>query len=255
MNSIILCEGSDDLWFIAYYLHKTAKWTVCKDPKKYWKYYRVSKIIDSQFVEHYTNGTDCVTIWSVDGKDNFKLAISTIREKFIANYPAFAPDAIVIIRDRDDDDENEILCKMQTWFSNKIVLKNKVPSIFNDVVDDVNVSITITPLIIPFDREGAIETLLMNAIRDSGEEGKAIVDGANNYIDRLLESKHIGIKYLCKNRLKLKARYSATIAVTNPDHSTELFKGMVMACPWEESDYVKRHFGIVAEAITGQINT
>ena len=30
MRSVILCEGSDDLWFIAYFLNKTSGWTIAK---------------------------------------------------------------------------------------------------------------------------------------------------------------------------------------------------------------------------------
>ena len=41
MRSIILCEGKDDLWFIAYFLHKTNGWVIDKGFKKTWPYYKI----------------------------------------------------------------------------------------------------------------------------------------------------------------------------------------------------------------------
>ena len=105
-------------------------------------------------------------------------------------------------------------------------------------------------MIIPFDESGAIETILMGAVENSCEEGKTITTEANNYIDRLLKSNKLGEKYLCHARQVLKARYSAVVAATNPDHSTELFKGMVMASPWEQSEYVRSHFDVILKSIT-----
>ena len=108
----------------------------------------------------------------------------------------------------------------------------------------------ITPVIIPFSEEGAIETLLMNAIQEKSEAGKIIVSEAKKYISTLQANSTVTAEYLNHNRLILKSKYSATIAATNPDHSTGLFQDLVMTCPWEKSTYVSTHLDVVAEAIT-----
>ncbi len=253
MNSIVLCEGSDDLWFVAYYLHKTAGWNECKNPKRFWKNYRLAELNDKQSIKYFSKDKDCVAIWSVSGKDGFSEAISTITNKFIAEMPADAPEAIVILRDRDDESERDVVSKIEEYFSKKVSLKNKESSIYIDEVDDIKVSIAITPVIVPFDKHGAIETVFIEAVKEKGDEEAAVVNEANNYIDCLVDSTNVGIKYLNHERLILKARYASVIAATNPDHSTALFQEMVMACPWESSEYVARNFGIIAEAVTSQL--
>ena len=110
----------------------------------------------------------------------------------------------------------------------------------------------VTPVIIPFSEQGAIETILKTAIREEGEEEALIVNSAEKYISDLVSSGKVGIKYLSGSRLILKAKYSAVIAATNPDHSTGLFQDMVMACPWEKSPHVKEHFDVVLNAVTEQ---
>ena len=40
MNSIILCEGIDDLWFVGYYLNKVAGWDDYSNHEKFWKLYQ-----------------------------------------------------------------------------------------------------------------------------------------------------------------------------------------------------------------------
>jgi len=252
MNSIILCEGSDDLWFIAYYLNKTNGWDECKNHKKFFTSYEVVPLSKKQSVKYFSRNKDCVAIWSVSGKDSFRMAISTILNKYVALIPKAAPASIVLVRDKDDDEENDVLHYFEKCLFNKVELKNAIPCAYRDVVDEEDVAINITPLILPFDSAGAIETLLLNAIRDSGDEGAVIANEANMYIDRLLESHSVGEKYLNKARLILKARYSAAVAATNPDHSTELFEGMVYSCPWEQSEYVKKHFEVIINSITSE---
>ena len=41
MKSVVLCEGPDDLWFIAYYLYKCAGWDRCRQPKEMWRNYEI----------------------------------------------------------------------------------------------------------------------------------------------------------------------------------------------------------------------
>ncbi|MDE7261296.1 MAG: hypothetical protein K2N78_04430 [Oscillospiraceae bacterium] len=247
MKSVILCEGRDDLWFIAYYLHKTADWTTRKDG---WRNYTVAPLSSRQAVQYLKKGGDSAAVWCVGGKDSFQGAVSTIFEKFIADYPFDPIDSVVIVRDRDNDPEERILSGMRDWIPGNPVLRNKAPSAWTREIEGSAVSVKITPVVIPFSEEGAIETLLMEAVRERGREEEIIVQGANAYIDGLRENPEAGIRYLSHERLVLKARYAAVIAATNPDHSTGLFQDMVMSCPWEESAYVKEHFDVIAAAVS-----
>ena len=248
MKSVILCEGKDDVWFIAYYLYKTAGWDKCDLP---WKNYNIVPLNRKQEVIHLAKESDSVAIWCVGGKDSFEKSISTIFEKFIQTFPFDPIDALVIVRDRDNDTIDDALSQIQKWFPNiELEVENKKVSPWNKEIDGYDVSLKIVPIVIPFSEEGAIETLLMASVREQGPEGEIVVQDAKKYIECLLEKPEIGVNYLSHERLILKAKYAAVIAVTNPGHSTGLFQDMVMACPWEKSKYVKEHFDVILKAIS-----
>ena len=249
MKSVVLCEGPDDLWFIAYYLHKTAGWNICT-PKKHWSNYEVVALTQKQKVVFMEKGDLCVAIWCVAGKDCFKPAISTIYEKFIYNFPFDPISSIVIVEDRDDESTDAVLLRMQGWFPGTVGLENTQAAAWRDRIDGVDISLNIVPVIIPFSEEGAIETLLMNAISEKGCEEEIIVQAAKKYIADLIETEPVGTTYLSHRRLILKAKYAAVIAAINPGHSTGLFKDMVLSSPWEESPSVKTHFDVIVQAIS-----
>lgn len=251
MKSVVLCEGRDDLWFISYYLHKTANWNIVKPSKSAWKNYRLSTLTERQEIQYLSNGIDYVAVWSVCGKDSFSKPVGEIL-RLISDFPFDPIDSIVIVRDRDNDSVDEVLSKMNSWFDGSIELTNKTTSIISRTIEDCDVFTQISPVIIPFSEEGAIETILKTAIREEGEEEAFIVNSADKYISDLVASGKVGIKYLASSRLILKAKYSAVIAATNPDHSTGLFQDMVMACPWEKSPHVKEHFDVIVRAVTSQ---
>ena len=246
MKSVVLCEGRDDLWFIAYYLHKTSGWETCTSP---WRNYAIPQS-NHQDVVYMEKEPDSVAVWCVGGKDCFEQAISVIFRKLIGDFPFDPIDSIAVVRDRDSNSISDVLATIQEWFPDGVELHNKIASTWTDKIDGYNVAVKITPIIIPFSEEGAIETLLMRSIKDQDREGAIIVQGANEYIDNMISVPEVGTRYLSHERLILKARYSAVIAATNPGHSTGLFRDMVMMCPWEKSDYVKEHFDVIVSAVT-----
>lgn len=250
MKSVILCEGRDDLWFLGYYLHKCAGWKPTKRIEYVWKAYGISALNERQEVQYFSCENDHVAIWSVSGKDSFEQPVRSVL-RLIDAYPFTPIDSIVIVRDRDDDSVSQVLENMESWFGRLIRLENKKTVTLEREIDDCCVKTHITPVIIPFSEPGAIESILKNAIKEQGTEESVIVDEADKYISTLMETGFVGNKYLSHSRLVLKARYSAVIAATNPDHSTGLFQSMVMACPWERSPHVKEHFDVVLNAISG----
>lgn len=252
MRSILLCEGPDDLWFAAYYLHKVAGWDDCIDPKASWPYYTVSPLNKRQKVECYDKGSDSIAIWSVGGKDRFNSAITTILEKFVGDYPEDPVNSVVVLRDKDTDDESQILLQLSKQFKGKVQLQNKTTSVYSDNIDGIDVNINITPVIIPFDDCGAIESVLMEAVRESGAEASIIVEEACKYINGLLEHHEVGHQYLRHEREGVKAKFAATIAATSPGHSTGQFQELVMSCPWETSACVKQHFDVIVDAVTSK---
>lgn len=107
----------------------------------------------------------------------------------------------------------------------------------------------IIPIVLPFDEQGAIETILMKAISESSEEEKYIVDRANKYIKEFFIPEKKLNRFLIHEREKLKAKFSAVISVTNPDRSTATFNTLLMSHSWEKKEEIKKHFQILNDLL------
>ena len=258
-RSVILCEGQDDLWFISYYLLHAAGWDN-KRAKELWRNYQI-KPSKGQNVNYLKRKNDTALVWCVGGKDAFHDPVATLND-FNRKYPDSPIDSLVIVRDRDTDPEPAILENLQGYFekldgylpydSDPFVLKNQTATKYKVQSRDGREVLTcVTPIIIPFDEEGAVETLLINAVQESGPGGKAIVHSAKEFVSSLGKCDPVLKEgYLARQRMVLKAKFSSVIAITNPDHSTGSFQDMILKCPWDKSDTVKEYFSAILTSIT-----
>lgn len=259
MRTVILCEGSDDLWFIAYYLHKKAN-LVITDKKNWCELYSLppsnptNAYLRKQEVQYMLSPdkNEKVAVYSVGGQDNLEKGIKEL-QRLNEMYATSPIDAFVVFRDCDNRSPDEVVANMKTWFSNKntdsFSLQNRTVTEIKYEIDGMDISVKILPVVIPFDEEGAVETLLLKAISDRNEEGKQVADSAHNYIDGAISNQYI-TTYLKKQRLVTKARFSAAIAITNPDHSTATFQQLMEATPWEKSDSVTQHMKDIMQLLS-----
>ena len=249
MRSVVLCEGKDDLWFIAYFLYKTKGWVIDKNIKKHWPYYKIMPKDHTQDVQCILNDqNDFSSIWAVGGQDRMKDALNDIF-RINSRYPNNPIETIVLVKDCDARDHDLVVNEIATWFDGSVSLTNHELCNYTMTVDDKSIVLQIMPIVIPFDSEGAIETVLLHALTECGTQEQYITKHAVSYVRQLATSGKLK-DYLIHSRQITKAEYSAAIAITNPDHSTELFKGMVMSCPWEETEAIYKHFGCISSAIT-----
>ena len=251
MRSLILCEGFDDVLLLGYYLFKTVGWRF--NPKGVFaKLYNFPKLdFKRQAVEIYEKGNDLLGIWAVGGKDSFSEAY-----KFVYRVNSLNPmeqiDKIFVITDRDQNEIEESLLDMQNKMHscglNVDKLLNNQSNIYSYEIEEEIYHLEIIPIIVPFDKNGAIETVLMAGIAETGEEEEYIVNCANDYITDMLKSRRLR-NYLQHERQVLKAKLSAVISITNPDRSTSLFDKVLMSWNWETKNEVKRHFEKIAELL------
>lgn len=245
MRSLILCEGIDDVLILGYFLHKTLGW--CFKPKaKFSGKYDLPK---GQNIELYVKDDDVVGIWAVGGKDSFQLAYEFIA-RINSKQPEEGINKVFILRDRDSEEIKVCLLALKNKLNECGILvgelcNNQENKYFYEVEEEQYL-LDIIPVIIPFERHGALETVLMQGIEESGEEEAYIVKCADEYIDEILASGRLH-KYLQHERYELKARLSAVIAITNPDRSTALFNHVLMSWEWENVPSVRRHFETITK--------
>ncbi len=250
-RSIILCEGFDEVYILGYYLFKTNSWKIVtrNKNKKFSEYYSLPEVNPrNQLIEIYEKEDNRLAIWSVGGKDNFFKAFKSIKDINL-NQPDNAINQIFIIQDRDNSDIKEAVEKIKSLLDKNGIyineLNNNDLNIWKFESEGESYTTSIIPIVLPFDEQGAIETLLMKAIKESSLEEKYIVEEANKYIERFLIPEPKLSKYLIHERERLKAKFSAVISITNPDRSTATFNTLLMSHAWEEKEEVKNHFQLL----------
>ena len=123
-------------------------------------------------------------------------------------------------------------------------IKNNTINCYNYTVEDKVYTFEIFPIIIPFEEEGALETVLINGIREMGEQEEYIVNKALEYVNNFIDSNRIS-NYLNHERLKLKAKFSSIISIINPEHSTKKLNDILIDYPWEKNEEIKKHFKLL----------
>ena len=249
MNRVILCEGYDDAVFLGYYLYKITD-------TKYQYNLKRTEISENlhlpknkaknERIEIYEHNDDCVLIWAVGGKDSYEKAIKYI-SKISKSFPEERFVEIFIITDRDNSYIETSLAQISESFKeNDIIveLKNNEKNTYKYLAEDSrNYEINIIPIVIPFEEQGAIETILLNSLAERDEEA-IVVDEAKKYVSNIENSSEV-TSYLQHDREKVKARFSAAMAVINPDHSTDKMNKILVSQEWEKTEEVKKHFALL----------
>jgi len=235
MNKMILCEGKTDAILLSYYLEKTCGWTHRNAPKSLAIKADESK---GESAYWYHKDDDCLLICGVGGKDRFG---SFFHDRILAamiDSSAFSK--IAVVTDRDDRAEISIRDSFQAVFKPVITkVKNNV-WVINQYQNSFGLDVIVEFLLlaIPEDKEGALETLLLDVISEN-EYDKVIVDKSKNYIK---EVEPYALKYIGKARLKLKASLGVTWATQYPEKMFSFIDEQIRSVKWEDSQLLAKCF-------------
>jgi len=251
MRSILLCEGVDDAYILGYFLYKTSGWHLKAQEELSELYSLPKKKYRKQNIDVYVKDDQRLAIWSAGGKDSFLDAYGFV--KYVnENHPNQGIDQLIIMTDRDKDQISDCLARMQNELRIKGIdisdLQNKRKNCYRYQDEGETYELSVIPLIIPFDMEGALETVLITGLSNLSEENAYVVEKANEYIRRLIDEGQLRT-YLQHERLILKAKFSSVIAVINPERSTTTYDRVLRAYDWEEQPSVKEHFEVLNEWI------
>ena len=248
MRSVILCEGIDDLWFLGNLIHKWSdkKWEHKPGEKNREK--NQLPVQKNEKCEVYQRDSEKLAIWAVGGKPNLVEALGKI-DHFNRTYPNDPQKNIVIVSDRDQDDIPVALSSFEQKLRALGLPVNLTNNSKNTVTYTSNGErndIYIYPIIIPFNENGALETVLLTAISGDSEEDAYVVGQAKEYVSTVYESE-IRKKYLLHLREKLKAEFSSVISIVNPTRSTAKLDELLMSHNWEENEHIKEQFKLLRE--------
>ncbi len=241
MKNIILCEGKTDAILLSYYLEKVAGW---KFNKKLTKNIGLPiRDFENEEVNVYLNDEKELTIWAVGGINNLDFALSSILEISKALEKDKAYKKLVVLMDRDQaHGDSQILDGIQRNFVGKEVsllpLTNNewtICSYLNEYGEDN--SIRVLPIIIPFEKQGALETFILDAICDFGEEEAHIVKRSKEFINGFDL-----VKYLKNQRMKLKGELAVTLGTMFPQKTFTSIDSMLKQINWEEYKTIQEGF-------------
>lgn len=235
MNKLILCEGKSDAILLSYYLGKTCGWELGCGPSKL---KLKADEMKGESAYWYKRGKENLLICGVGGRDNFRNFFQNTLKPMIIDAGAFSKIAAVI--DRDERDEKSILEQMSFAFEpvitqteNRKWLENRYKNSYGE-----DKSIEALLLIIPDDKEGALETLLMDAISEN-EYDKPIVEKSKVFIE---EIKGIASRYINKSRLRLKASLGVIWSVQSPGKVFDFIDNQILSVKWEDSEVLNQCF-------------
>lgn len=241
MKNIILCEGKTDVILLSYYLEKVAGWVFNITLTK--KIELPLRNLENEEVNVYKKLDDELVIWAVGGQSNFDYAVSKVisLNKNFEKHQIYSK--IIILRDRDQiHDEISSLKEIQDVFSNNGIDINinsnnewSSTSYKNEFEEDIDMHFL--PIIIPFDKAGALETFVLDAISEMGQEEKDVVEKSIKFISELNLS-----RYLNTQRLKIKGEFAVALGTMFPEKTFTPIDAMLKNINWEKYSTIQQGF-------------
>jgi hypothetical protein len=244
MIKLILCEGKTDAIFLSYYLEQVCGWTHKFPKDEIPKNFSInSNIKKGESMEWYRRADDFLLICGVGGKDNFG---SFIKSKIIpAMIDGNVFSKIAIVTDRDDREESSICQSFQSLLKPVVSLIDDNVWIGNRYKNSFGQEKTVDflLLIIPSDKEGALETTLMDAIAEI-EYDRVIVESSKEFVASIAP---MASRYIGKNRLKLKTCLGVIWSIQSPEKIFSFIDEQIRSVKWEKSELIAQCFNKLME--------
>lgn len=232
MFYVILCEGKTDSVVISHVMSSVG-FEYTNKKNKLAKF----KLLKNQSVDYFENNNDILAIWNVAGYNNIK---SSVEEIIKLNKVNKVVDILSIVVDRDFDNIFEIEDEISAYFEGNTKLENKIwkEYQFTDGFGEIR-QLKILLTIVPDKDFGTMETILLNALSDEGEDQKNLVNDVEKFIVELEEKENI---YLNKKRNVIKAKLGCTVNIMDPERTFSDIIPVFKNIAWNEKSVVQEHF-------------
>lgn len=243
MNCVLLCEGETDQIILSEYFCNQFGFKYCRDNK-----------LRKSFAEraaNYQNEKHSLDIIFAQGHE-FARDLDTILQINRMNTDVVY-DRIIIMTDRDTRQEattvwQHVIEKISKFTNSKILIQENQWLLFKQSVgfgEEIQISLLL--IAIPIEKEGALETFLLDAFRR--EKGNSyLVDQAQQLVDTVvaekdsLDENEFNHKYLKERRMQIKAPLAVFMALAWPDRSFVDLKDMMKRVPWNDYAEVQMAF-------------
>lgn len=243
LYTIVLCEGESDAILIGFYLQNILNWSYYI-PRKMDKnlpklgeanlyFYRNKRITDDNWI----------IVCPCNGVDSFPQVLQSIKEN---NDMQLIFNKIIIISDNDDKFSIE---KINKYLSNFVGtdLFLRPTEIFSFNVSDAyqsNINAQIMFLLWPNDRYGAMESFIVDIIKDGYDEKEKLVSSIDLFIENIDHNNFLG-----QRREQVKAELSILLAVLFPEKIFESIRDYLETLDWSRYEQYKLFLSSINQII------
>ncbi len=234
MVYVIICEGKTDSFIINQYMTLNGFSYLKKKPKKVTGF----TLMDNQDVDYFEDKeNDILAIWNIAGCGNLKYAINEIKKLLEVEEEI---GALAIVLDKDSNEITELENDISDYFENKVKLQNNNWSSYsyeNSFSQKLTMKTLLT--VIPSNQDGALETIMLEALMNSGEEVKKLGEKVEEFINNLKKEKNI---YLLKERNVVKSKLGCTINIIDPERTFKDIIPTFYGIPWSTYPIIQNYF-------------
>ena len=236
MTELILVEGVSDVQLISYYLQNVYDWKHEKENNL-----RMIPLDAHDHIENLSKNGNQLILCGVGGNGRFSHFIkqhrinSMIIEKEIAS--------IMVVTDRDDEALPKMGRRINDLFEN---ISFKIGEWSDISIEDsfgLTKEIDTYLLVVPPDKKGALENVIIDALKEINEE-QALIEEVIQFIDSL---KVQLVPELEQINYANKATIGTFFSVRDPKHAMRSFATYVSKIDWKKSESLNELFAPFAD--------
>ena len=231
MTELMLVEGVSDVQLISYYLQNVYGWKHEKN-----NHLGIHSLDEHDHIESLSKEGKQLVLCGVAGNGRFAHFVE--RHRINSMIIEHEISSIMVVTDRDEDSISKIGRTINSLFEN--VSYRAGVWICNDVEDSFGQQKRVDTylLIVPADKKGALENVIIDALKDIPEE-KELLDEVIQFVDSLKARLVPELNQINKAN---KASVGTFFSVRNPKDAMRSFGTFISKIDWSKSESLKNLF-------------
>lgn len=231
MTEIMLVEGVSDVQLISYYLQNVYGWKYEKSNNL-----GIVPLDEHDHIESLSKDENQLVLCGVGGNGRFAHFVEQHRVNSMIVEREIS--SLMVVTDRDEDSIAKIGRKINSSFENITIRAGEW--INNSIEDSFGQEKRIDTylLIVPADKKGALENVIIDALKDIPEE-KELIQEVIQFIDSLRAELVLELNEINKAN---KATVGTFFSVRNPKQAMRSFGTFVSVIDWSKSESLNELF-------------
>ena len=246
MNSMIICEGPADYFLLQYYMRKAYCWNDEKECQA-----GILKM-PGQKSRNLIRNSDILTIMAAGGCSRLSNGLQMVLDRNFYSRPDLSDVycRIAIITDRDEaGTEQDFIHEIQEILNKYNVSRESCLSNNAWIRCSMSNQMGLTAvfyvllMVIPFEENGAMETFLLNAVKNEDTYDKEIIEKCSCFVEQIDPER----KYLTTRRYVTKAKFDTYFSIRTPVEQYAERQKILKNLKWEQYTGIQNAFQKLGE--------